>query len=220
MPIESANAIKTLTELCQTGSEKSLSKGYGWLNQQLSPALQLVSENHPNKEDLLAESWLITGEIHELLLAPRQAITCYQLALHFQPYSADIHHWLAMVLEQTGQYREAFEHIEKALQLTNDGLELMKDRQLIQDSLMYNKTPTFEIGNPLWEANELLAAGKFAEVIHLIKPLPNNNSDLLRVIYRAYAAIGDIQQATSTWEQVLTIEPDAEKDEVDLFYES
>ncbi len=210
--------ISFLEQFCAEGAEGTLQKGYNWFQDTLSPTLKLASEKQPDQQELLGEAWLIAGEVHELLNAPKQAITCYQLALFFNPTSIDTHRWKALVHEQLGDYLEATKHIELALKYAKEGEALMVDRQRIQDCIVYDKAPDFEEGNLLWAYNELLAEGKFGKVIKGIKKLKTKDVDLLHCLYQAYGGKKEIEKGEKTWQKILKIEPDAVLEELDLFY--
>jgi len=210
--------IQFLSQFCEEGSEAVLQKGYTWFQDVLSPSLKLVSEKQPGQTQLLAEAWLIAGEVHELLNAPKQAITCYHISLFFNPSSVDTHRWKAIVHEQLGEYLEATKHIELALDHSKEGEELMVDRQRIQDCIVYDKAPDFEEGNLLWDFNELLAEGKFGKVIKGIKKLKTSDIELLHCLYRAYGGKKNTEKGEKVWQQILKREPEAILEELDLFY--
>ena len=159
--MDSTILLQFIKDFCDLGSEPVLEKGYHWFQETLTPKLKEASEKHSKETILLGEAWLIAGEVHELLYAPNQAITCYQISLYFNPFSADIYRWLALVYEQLGDYLEATKNIELALKYTADGTTLMEDRQRIQDCIVYDKMPDFQEGNLLWGYNEALTEGKF-----------------------------------------------------------
>lgn len=210
--------LQFLEEFCSAGSEPVLEKGYRWFQEVLTPNLKKASEQHSEKTTLLGESWLIAGEVHELLYAPNQAITCYQIALHFNPFAEDIYRWLALVYEQLGDYLTATKNIELALKYTTEGVTLMEDRQRIQDCIVYDKVPDFQEGNLLWAYNEALTEGKFKATIKSIQSSKTKDTELLRCLYRAYGGLQDTINGTATWQQILAIDQAAVRDELDLFY--
>ncbi len=211
--------LQFLKEFCSAGSEPVLTKGYSWFQETLTPNLKEVSEKYGDVETtLIGEAWLIAGEVHELLYAPNQAMTCYQISLHFNPLAADTYRWLALVQEQLGEYLEATKNIELALKYTSEGATLMEDRQRIQDCIVYDKVPDFQEGNLLWAYNEALTEGKFETIIKSIQASKTTDIDLLKCLYRAYGGLQDKVNGTTTWQQILDIDQDAVRDELDLFY--
>lgn len=210
--------LQFIEDFCKAGSEPVLEKGYRWFQEVLTPNLKKASEEHSKETILIGEVWLIAGEVHELLYAPNQAITCYQISLHFNPFSADTYRWLALVCEQLGDYLEATKNIELALKYTADGVALMEDRQRIQDCIVYDKMPDFQEGNLLWTYNEALTEGSFELIIKSIKASKTTDVELLRCLYRAYGGLQDKANGTATWQQIITIDQDAVRDELDLFY--
>ena len=216
--MHSKDLIDFLHQYCQEGSEAVLKKGYRWFNTILTPNLKQFSEQHNEESELLGEAWLITGEVHELILAPNQAITCYIIAKHYSPFSSDIYRWLALVQESLGQYLEAINNIEKSLKYTNDGEALMEDRQRIQDCMVYDKVPDFIEGNLVWKYNEYLAEGKFDKIVKNSKKQQTTDIELLKCFYRAYGGLQDKDSGEKVWQKILALEADAILDEVDLFY--
>lgn len=210
--------IQFINQFCEEGSEGALQKGYTWFQDTLSPTLKLVSEKQPDQRQLLGEAWLIAGEVHELLNAPKQAITCYQIALFFNPTSIDIHRWKALVHEQLGEYLEATKHIELALKHSQEGEDLMVDRQRIQDCIVYDKAPDFEAGDLIWSYNELLAEGKFGKVIKGIKKLNSEDIELLHCLYRAYGGKKNTEKGEKVWQRIMQIDEEVVLGELDLFY--
>ncbi len=210
--------LQFLEEFCSGGSEPILAKGYRWFQEELTPNLKKASEQHSKEMTLLGEAWLITGEVHELLYAPNQAITCYQISLHFNPFSSDTYRWLALVYEQLGDYLAATKNIELALKYATDGATLMEDRQRIQDCMVYDKIPDFQEGNLLWAYNEGLTEGNFEATIKSIQRSNTKDIDLLKCLYRAYGGIQDKANGTATWEQIIAIDQEVVRDELDLFY--
>jgi len=210
--------IDFIEDYCSAGAEAVLQKGYQWFHHTLTPTLKKVSEEHPDETVLLGEAWLMAGEVHELLYAPNQAKTCYQIAIHFNPFSTDSYRWLALVEEQLGNYLDATKNIELALKYTTDGVALMEDRQRIQDCIVYDKAPDFIEGNLLWAYSEALAEGNFEAIIKSIKALETTDIELLKCLYRAYGGMQDKTNGTAIWQQILTIEPDMILEELDLFY--
>ncbi len=211
--------LQFLKDFCNEGSEAVLIKGYRWFQETLTPNLREASEKYGTVETaLIGEAWLIAGEVHELLYAPNQAVTCYQISLHFNPFSEDTYRWLALVYEQLGDYMEATKNIELALKHTADGVALMEDRQRIQDCIVYDKDPDFQEGNLLWGYNEALTEGKFQAVIKSIQTSKTTDIELLKCLYRAYGGLRDKTKGTETWQQILAIDQDAIRDELDLFY--
>ena len=217
MPID--QLLSFLTQYCQDGSEAAFQKGYQWFYQTLSPAIQQASEQLSEEVKLLSEVWLITGEVHELLQAPKQAITCYELAIYFNPYATDNYRWLALVQEQIGQYVAALENIELALKYTHEGEDLMEDRQRIQDCMVYDKIPDYKEGDLLWELTELLAAGSFEQVIKQIESQGNKDVELLRCLYRAYGGLQQKADVQAIRQMMIDLEMEVELGEVDEFYQ-
>ena len=211
--------LQFLKDFCSEGSEAVLTKGYLWFQETLTPNLKEASEKYGTVEtSLIGEAWLIAGEVHELLYAPNQAVTCYQISLHFNSFAADTYRWLALVQEQLGKYLEATKNIELALKYTADGATLMEDRQRIQDCIVYDKDPDFQEGNLLWGYNEALTEGNFQAVIKSIQAAKTTDVDLLKCLYRAYGGLQDQANGTATWQQILDIDQAAVRDELDLFY--
>jgi len=210
--------LQFLEEFCSIGSEAVLEKGYRWFQETLTPNLKKASEQHSEETTLLGEAWLIAGEVHELLYAPNQAIICYQIALHFNPFSSDAYRWLALVYEQLGDYLAATKNIELALKYTTEGVTLMEDRQRIQDCIVYDKMPDFQEGNLLWAYNEALTEGNFEATIKSIQVSKTTDTELLKCLYKAYGGIQDKINGTATWQRIIAIDQAAERDELDLFY--
>lgn len=210
--------LQFIADFCSAGSEPVLEKGYQWFQHTLTPNLKKASEQHSEETTLLGEAWLIAGEVHELLYAPNQAITCYQISLHFHPFSADTYRWLALVYEQLGDYLTATKNIELALKYTTEGTTLMEDRQRIQDCIVYDKIPDFEEGNLLWMYKEALIEGNFEVIIKSVAASKTTDIDLLKCLYRAYGGLQDKVKGSATWQQIITIDQDAVRDELDLFY--
>ena len=214
----STTLLQFMETFCSAGSEAALEKGYRWFQTELTPNLKKASEQHPTETTLLGEAWLIAGEVHELLYAPNQASTCYQISLYFNPFSSDTYRWLALVCEQLGDYLAATKNIELALKYTTDGATLMEDRQRIQDCMVYDKTPDFQEGNLLWAYNEALSEGNFEATIQSIQASKTMDIDLLKCLYRAYGGMQDSENGTATWEQIVAIDKETAKDDLDLFY--
>ena len=211
-------SLQLIEGYCSEGVEAVLEKGYQWFHNTLTPALQKVSEENPTETILLGEAWLIAGEVHELLYAPNQAITCYQISLHFNPFSSDTYRWLAIVQEQLGNYLKAMKNIEFALKYTTDGVTLMEDRQRIQDCIVYDKDADFHPDNSFWKYSELLAAGNFDVIIQEIGGIKTKKVDLLRCLYRAFGGKQAKTEGIAIWQQILRLETDVVLEEVDLFY--
>ncbi len=207
-----------LEAYCEGGSETGLQNGYNWFNENLTPTLQTITKENAVDPLLLADAWLITGEIHELLNAPQQAITCYNLAIHFHPTFVDGHQWVALVHEQMGDYVAALKHIELAIKHAEDGEDLMEDRQRIQDAMVYDQATDYTDDNLYWKYSELLAAADLDPVVKAIHPFKTQDGDLLRCLYRALGAQQDKAKGDKVWQRILAIEPDATLEEIDLFY--
>ncbi|MEM6321064.1 MAG: hypothetical protein AAF960_25595 [Bacteroidota bacterium] len=209
--------VHFLREVTQLGSEDILRKGHQWFNGTFIPTVKKTSEQsiYPI---LVAEAWLIMGEVYELLEAPKQALTCYQIGLHFNPKGRDLYHWTALVEEQLGNYVTALEAIEKAIQLSIDAEELMIDRQRIQDCLVYDKTPDFEAGDLAWQCYEQLANDEFEVILQKIDIHQTNHADLLKCAYRACGALQKMTEGEALWQRILQIDSQAILSEIDLFY--
>lgn len=218
LAMSSTTLLPFLKDFCSEGSEAVLAKGYCWFQDTLTPTLKEACEKHSEATDLLGEAWLIAGEVHELLYAPNQAIACYQISLHFNPFAVDTYRWLALVYEQLGDYLAATKNIELGLKYTTEGATLMEDRQRIQDCIVYDKMPDFQAGNLLWAYNEALTEGKFKATIKSIQLSKTKDTELLRCLYRAYGGLQDAINGTAIWQQILAIDQDAVRDELDLFY--
>lgn len=210
--------VDFLNSFCESGSEMALQNGYQWFQKDLSPNLQKITKENEVDPLLLSDAWLITGEIHELLYAPKQAVTCYQLAVNFNATSVDAYQWLALVQEQLGDYVAALENIEWALKYAEEGEDLMEDRQRIQDCMVYDKSTDFTKENLYWKYCELLAADDFEPIIKDIHPFKTQDPDLLRCLYRALGAQQEKKKGDKVWQRIISIEPDAVLEEVDLFY--
>ena len=216
--MNSITLLQFLEDFCNAGSESVIAKGYEWFQEELTPNLKKASEQHSEETTLLGEAWLIAGEAHELLCAPNQAVTCYQISLHFNPFAADTYRWLALVYEQLGDYLAATKNIELALKYTTDGIPLMEDRQRIQDCMVYDKLPDFQEGNLLWVYNEALTEGNFEMITKSIRTSKTKNIELLKCLYRAYGGLQDKANGIATWQRILAIDKDIVRDELDLFY--
>ncbi|MEM1121445.1 MAG: tetratricopeptide repeat protein [Bacteroidota bacterium] len=211
------HSLHFLQEHCQAGSEKMLARGYRWFSNTFIPTLKKTSEVSSDTF-LVAEAWLLVGEVYELLHAPLQALTCYQIGLHFNPEESDLYRWKALVEEQLGNYVAALSSIEKAVQYTNEAEDLMIDRQRIQDCLVYDKTPEFEEGDLVWECNEQLTNDEFEAVLQITNPAQTSNIERLKCAYRAYGALQEMAKGEALWQRILRLDSHATLSEIDLFY--
>ena len=210
--------LQCLDDLCQDSSDAVIIKGYRWFQNTLTPTLKLATEQLNTETERLGESWLIAGEIHELLEAPLQALTCYQIATHFSPENPDIYHWSALVQEQLGTYIEAMANIDLAIKFSQNGAQLMEDRQRIQDCMVYDKAPDYQPNNLVWKYTELLAEGNFETIIQELKDSKAEDIEILRCLYRAYGINQQITDGENVWQQILQIDNSTEPDELDRFY--
>lgn len=65
--------------------------GYAWLRAHVLPAIEALQHAPRTRADaaLLAAAWTLVGEVHELVDAPRTAVTAYTRALRHAPGAAE-----------------------------------------------------------------------------------------------------------------------------------
>lgn len=195
-----------------------IEKGCHWFKQMLLPVLTEANKILLFENELLLESYLLTGEIYELIYAPKKALSFYKKAIEIVPNSFLAHQWMSALQEELGDYLSAMNHIELAITLAPDEESLMWDRQRIQDCIVYDKDPDISLEQPLYKYGQLLATLQFDIIIQaLSKPL-TTGFDELRCLAAAYAGKDELTDYLAIIEKMQTMEMDWEPEYFDSFY--
>lgn len=192
-------------------------QGIEWYQQELLPNLDYLDKAKDIDSELKSEIWYLIAAMHELNFAPLQAIAAYQKVLQYDPDFFDASFSLVELLEDVGQYKKAFDTINKILDQWPEEEELHQARQRLQDALNYNETPKLTNQNFLWQCCEKLASGQFQAVVDAIPP-GTTDVELLKCLACAYSGLADIAPYQSVWQKVVAIDPDEAFDFLDWYY--
>lgn len=203
-----------------SGNEPSfvIEKGYHWFNQILLPTLTKANKLLLPENELLLDSYLLTGEIYELIFAPKKALSFYKKALKIAPNSFMAHQWMSALQEELGDYLTAMNHIESAIQLAPEEESFMWDRQRIQDCIVYDKDADISMKQPLYKYGQLLARLQFDTIIQALSNPLTTDFDELRCLAAAYAGRNKLDDYLTIIEKIQAIETDWDPEDFDSFY--
>jgi len=207
-----------LVEVEEDGIALLHSRGYQWFKSEFLPYLNLGDTLLPNELELLADCWYITGDVHDFNGTPLKAIESYKKALEYDDEVDGAYREIANMYEQIGQYTEALEYINIAIEKMPEEEELMDERAAIQDSINYTTEPYLTEGNKAWTLAEELGEGKSEAVIASVTAMENPEVAVLQCLAKAYGMETQEEEYMNTWNRILTTEGTLTLNYADWFY--
>ncbi|MBL4649331.1 MAG: hypothetical protein JKY03_06325 [Aureispira sp.] len=207
-----------LVEVEEDGIALLHSRGYQWFKSEFLPYLNLGDTLLPNELELLADCWYIVGDVQDFNGTPLKAIEGYKKALEYDDEVDGAYREIANMYEQIGQYTEALEYINIAIEKMPEEEELMDERAAIQDSINYTTEPYLTEGNKAWTLAEELGEGKSEAVIASVTAMENPEVAVLQCLAKAYGMETQEEEYMNTWNRILTTEGSLTLNYADWFY--
>ncbi|CAA6803977.1 MAG: Unknown protein [uncultured Aureispira sp.] len=207
-----------LVEVEEDGIAMLHSRGYQWFKSEFLPYLNLGDTLLPNDLELLADCWYIVGDVYDFNGTPLKAIESYKKALEYDDDVDGAYREIANMYEQIGQYTEALEYINLAIDKMPEEEELMDERASIQDSINYTTEPYLTKENKAWTLAEDLAEGKSEAVMATITAMEKPEAAVLQCLAKAYGMEKQEEAYSKTWNRILTTEGTLTLNYADWFY--
>jgi tetratricopeptide (TPR) repeat protein len=207
-----------LIEVEEDGIALLHSRGYQWFKSEFLPYLNLGDTLLPNELELLADCWYIVGDVHDFNGTPLKAIEGYKKALEYDDEVDGAYREIANMYEQIGQYTEALEYINIAIEKMPEEEELMDERAAIQDSINYTTEPYLTQENKAWTLAEELGEGKSEAVIESVTAMENPEVAVLQCLAKAYGMEMQEEKYLNTWNRILATEGSLTLNYADWFY--
>jgi tetratricopeptide (TPR) repeat protein len=207
-----------LVEVEDDGIALLHSRGYEWFKSEFLPYLNLGDTLLADQVELLADCWYIAGDVYDFNGTPIKAIETYKKALEYDDEVDGAYREIANMYEQIGQYTQALEYINVAIEKMPDEEELMDERAAIQDSINYTVEPYLTKENKAWTLSEDLAEGKSEAVIASIATMENPTAAVLQCLAKAYGMEKKEEEYLQTWQQILKTEGALTLNYADWFY--
>lgn len=207
-----------LVEVEEDGIAMLHSRGYQWFKSEFLPYLNLGDTLLPNELELLADCWYIAGDVYDFNGTPLKAMESYKKALEYDDDVDGAYREIANMCEQIGQYTEALEYINLAIDKMPEEEELMDERASIQDSINYTTEPYLTKENKAWTLAEDLAEGKSEAVIATITAMEKPEAAVLQCLAKAYGMEKQEEAYGKTWNRILTTEGTLTLNYADWFY--
>jgi tetratricopeptide (TPR) repeat protein len=167
-PMATSSSFRTLTRdqarrvvrwTSRGGVAQTHGKGFAWFRSLLLPALSVFERSARTPEDrrLLSGAYYVVGDMHDFNGAPRAAISAYRRSLRFDPSEAAAWREIGGMLDRMGHRNRARNAVRRALALAPDDECAKSDLQYLEPD---GADALFIEGDPVWEADELLARGR------------------------------------------------------------
>lgn len=193
-------AYELLDEIAEEGILETHSRGYEWMRDELMPAIALVEGDASPNEELLSDAWYIVGDIHDFNDAPLAAIAAYRKSGEADPRSAASFRELAIMHARMGEYEQALDAINQALEIDEDVPHGFDDLASIQQAAEQGEAVMFVQGDPLWAASEAL--GRFEPPAGLALLGETQTASELQMLARCVGALNQTEQYLDLWEQI------------------
>jgi len=207
-----------LLEVEEDGIALLHSRGYQWFKSEFLPYLNLGDTLLADQVELLADCWYIVGDVHDFNGAPLKAIESYKKALEYDDEVDGAYREIANMYEQIGEYTQALEYINVAIEKMPEEEELMDEKAAIQDSINYTVEPYLTKENKAWILAEELAEGKSEGVIASVTAMENPEIAVLQCLAKAYGIEKQEGEYFNTWKRILNAEGNFSLNYADWFY--
>jgi tetratricopeptide (TPR) repeat protein len=209
--------LDLLCQVADRGIHLLIPRGWSWFATELRPALEALSRRGaPDDRALLADLWFSLGDLYFILRAPETCVGALRTCLAFDPGHAEAWEDLVDNLDFLGEYEQAISALREARArgLWDPSLE-WHERELAED-LRTGEPPTDDPRDPEVAGNELLAAGRFEQVL---ARFPADGSTLAaRMRTRARGGLGDPRAEWEEWLARFRLPGPVALDEADRFY--
>lgn len=200
-----ARTFDTSSDLLLFVSEEGISsthrEGYQWFWNKFMPALEKhVAETHLSK-DVISDCCYIAGDVHDFNSAPKAAIREYKRTLEIDPTLGSAYREIAGMHYRMGEYDRAIDFSNTALKLWPDDESAVWDREEL-DKALAEETPVpwYEAGDPIWEADELLAQQKPDDALEKVAGRDDLEATLARL--RCLGAKECVSEYLELWNDV------------------
>lgn len=207
-----------LLEVEEDGIALLHSRGYQWFKSEFLPYLNLGDTLLADQVELLADCWYIVGDVHDFNGAPLKAIESYKKALEYDDEVDGAYREIANMYEQIGEYTQALEYINVAIEKMPEEEELMDEKAAIQDSINYTVEPYLTKENKAWILAEELAEGKSEAVIASVTAMENPEIAVLQCLAKAYGIEKQEEEYFNSWKRILNTEGNFALNYADWFY--
>lgn len=189
-----------------------LNNGFHWFKDTILYNIKKSDIDNTSLSDL----WYLIGDVYDMTDAPLKALESYKRAITIDNTNYAAYREAASKLEAIGQYTEAFQYINKSLEIEPDDECSISDKRSIENNIRFNNEPLFTQGDLLWDMNEYLANQKFGLIIKELR----NSSDIefLKILARSYAALEKIDEYTDIWNSIASSFTNFELGYGDWFY--
>jgi tetratricopeptide (TPR) repeat protein len=162
---------------------------------------------------LLSGAYYVVGDIHDFNGAPRAAISAYRRSLRFDPGEAAAWREIGGMLDRMGYRTRARSAVRRALALAPDDEYAKSDLQHLEPE---NADALFREGDPVWEADEMLARGRVEDAWPAVDGVRGVRGMLCAA--RVLGARGDDGAVLRVWARIVRSGSPVELSSADWFF--
>lgn len=190
-----------------------------WLTKKFLPALERFKLVAKSEKDfyLISDIYYKLGDIFFFIDAPLLSLKYFKMSINVDPKNCSSYREAGCRFDEIGQYKEAKTYLSKALELCpNDEMSQLDWRIIGKNNIGEEEEPLYKEGDKGWEIDELLANGKFRQVLSKLKKV-NTLEDRQRRA-RAYGGLDKKDEVIKEWELMSTMVGEIEIQSSDWFY--
>ena len=189
-----------------------------WLTTKFLPALERFKLVATSKEDsyLISDIYYKLGDIFFFMNAPLLSLNYYEQSIEADPKFYAAYRETGCRLDEMGRYDEAESYLRKALSLCPNDESAQSDLTVILSDKQNNEEPLYKKGDKSWNIDELLANGKFTQVLSKLKKVETIEDRQRRA--RAYGGLDKKEEMIREWELMSTMSGTIEYQSADWFY--
>lgn len=189
-----------------------------WLTTKFLPALERFKLVAKGKKDscLISDVYYKLGDIFFFMDAPLLSLNYFELSIEADPKFYAAYREAGCRLDEMGRYDEAESYLRKALSLCPNDESAQSDLTVILSDNQNNEEPLYKKGDKGWEIDELLATGKFTQVLNRLKKVKSIKDRQRRA--RAYGGLDKKDEMIREWELMSTMSGTVEYQSSDWFY--
>ena len=190
-----------------------------WLTMKFLPALERFKLVAKSEKDfyLISDIYYKLGDIFFFIDAPLFSLKYFKLSINVDPKNCSSYREAGCRLDEMGQYKEAKTYLSKALELCpNDEMSQLDWRRIGKNNIGEEEEPLYKKGDKGWEIDELLAKGKFTQVLSKLEKVDTIEDRQRRA--RAYGGLDKKEEMIREWELMSTMSGTIEYQSADWFY--
>ncbi|MEQ9325407.1 MAG: hypothetical protein RIF41_39940 [Polyangiaceae bacterium] len=191
-------------------------RGHDWVHGVLLPAARKLEQAGPADQRLASRVFRVLGDVHDLNGAPRAAVRSYQRAIKLAPKKPGPWHAMGCMLDNMGLFGRARHALARAVSLSPKDDLLRGDLERVQWAILNDCPVLFEEGNPVWEASEALAAGRWKKALAVLGGKRSVRARQVRA--RVHGSRGDVEQALAQWRGIADVSGRIQLQHADWYY--